>query len=59
MNKTKVAVVGAGFIADIHLESYLRFVPEAEVVAVYTRSREKAEAFARRHQIARWFTDLE
>src|SRR6266550_5910749 len=59
MNKTKVALLGAGFIADIHLESYRRFVPEAEVVAVYTRDRPKAEAFAHQHHIARWFTDLE
>ena len=59
MNKTKVALLGAGFIADIHLESYRRFVPEAEVVAVYARHRQKAEAFARQHHIARGFTDLE
>src|SRR5688572_4525731 len=59
MSKTKVAILGAGFIADIHLESYHRFVPDAEVVAVYTRNREKAEAFARKHHLARWFTDLE
>jgi myo-inositol 2-dehydrogenase / D-chiro-inositol 1-dehydrogenase len=59
MTKTKVALLGAGFIADIHLESYHRFVPEAEVVAVYTRQAGKAEAFARRHGLARWFTDLE
>ena len=31
MNKTKVAVLGAGFIANIHLESYTRFVNDAEV----------------------------
>ena len=34
MDKTRIAILGAGFIADIHLESYHRFVPEAEVVAV-------------------------
>src|SRR5580765_8480709 len=59
MNKTKVSVLGAGFIADIHLESYHRFVPEVEVVAVYTRDPQKAEAFARKHHIARWFTNLD
>src|SRR6185369_4098622 len=32
--KTKIVLLGAGFIADIHLESYHRFVPDAEVVAV-------------------------
>jgi myo-inositol 2-dehydrogenase/D-chiro-inositol 1-dehydrogenase len=59
VNKTKVALLGSGFIADIHVESYHRFVPDAEIVAVYTRNAEKAEAFAGKHKIARWFTDLE
>jgi len=59
MQKTKVALLGAGFIADIHLESYHRFVPEAEVVAVYTRDSKKAESFARKHGIGRWFGDLD
>jgi predicted dinucleotide-utilizing enzyme len=43
MDKTRVALLGAGFIAEIHMESYKRFVPEAEVVAVYTRNAEKAK----------------
>ncbi len=33
MQRTKVAILGGGFISDIHLESYHRFIPEAEVVA--------------------------
>jgi myo-inositol 2-dehydrogenase/D-chiro-inositol 1-dehydrogenase len=59
MSKTKVALLGAGFIADIHIESYHRFVPEAEVVAVYSRNPQRAREFAEKHHIARWFTDLE
>lgn len=59
MHKTKVVLLGAGFIADIHAESYRRFVPEAEVVGVYTRDPEKAWAFAKKHGIPRWFTHLE
>ena len=59
MPTTKIALLGTGFIADIHLESYRRFVPDAEVVAVYSRSRERAEAFARKHGIGRWFDDLD
>src|SRR2546422_1692123 len=56
MSKTKVALLGAGFIADIPLESYHRFVPDAEVVAVFTRNPQKAEAFAKKHRIGRWFS---
>ena len=32
MKKINVAILGAGFISDIHVESYQRFVPEAEIV---------------------------
>ncbi len=59
MSRTKVALLGAGFIAEIHIESYQRFVPDAEVVAVFTRDPRKAESFAAKHHIPRWFTDLE
>jgi predicted dehydrogenase len=59
MNRTKVAILGAGFIADIHLECYERFIPEAEVVAVYARNPEKARAFAQKHHIPQWFDDYE
>ena len=59
MQKTKIALLGAGFIADIHIESYHRFVPEAEVVAVYARNQEKACAFAKKHGIAKAFSNYE
>ena len=59
MPTTKISLLGTGFIADIHLESYRRFVPDAEVVAVYSRSRERAEAFGRKHGIGRWYDDLD
>lgn len=59
MNKTKVAILGAGFIADIHLESYHRFVPDAAVVAVFARNPKKAAAFARKHGIPRSFSNLD
>jgi myo-inositol 2-dehydrogenase/D-chiro-inositol 1-dehydrogenase len=57
MPKTKIALLGAGFIADIHMESYHRFVPDAEVVAVYSRSPERSRAFATRHGIPRVFAE--
>ena len=37
MSRTRIALLGTGFIADIHAESYRRFVPEAEIVAVCSR----------------------
>jgi predicted dehydrogenase len=59
MKRTRVALLGAGFIAEIHAESCRRFVPEAEIVAVYARNREKAAAFADRHHIPQVFDHLE
>src|SRR2546425_12085789 len=59
MSTTKVALLGAGFIADIHIESYHRFVPDAEVVAVYSRDKTRADSFAARHGIKQAFTDLD
>jgi len=59
VEKTKVALLGAGFIGEIHLESYRRFVPEAEVTAVYSATERRAEEFARRHGIPRWFAGID
>lgn len=59
MQKTKVAILGAGFISDIHLESYHRFVPGAEVVAVYARDDQRAKNFATKHKISQWYTDMD
>lgn len=59
MQRTKVVILGAGFITDIHMESYHRFVPEAEVIAVYARNIKKAKAFAEKYQIPAWFDNLD
>ncbi|MEO6188697.1 MAG: Gfo/Idh/MocA family oxidoreductase [Ginsengibacter sp.] len=59
MQNTKIAILGAGFITDIHMESYHRFVPEADVVAVYARNIDKAKAFAEKHGIPQWYDNME
>jgi len=59
VSKTKIALLGAGFIADIHVESYHRFVPDAEIVAVFTRNPDRAEAFAKKHHVTRCFSDFD
>src|SRR6476660_6916240 len=59
MPPIKIAILGAGFISEIHCESYHRFVPNAEVVAVYTRNAEKAQSFAQKHHIPQWYDDLD
>ncbi len=57
MSKTKVLLLGAGFIADIHLESYKRFVADAEVVGIYSRREERAREVAKHWGIANYYTD--
>ena len=59
MKRTKVAILGAGFIADIHLESYSRFIPESEVVAVFSNVGEEAKAFALKHGIPQFYDNLD
>jgi myo-inositol 2-dehydrogenase / D-chiro-inositol 1-dehydrogenase len=59
MQRTKVAILGAGFISDIHIESYHRFIPEAEVVAVYARNKDKVQDFANKHHVPQVYTDLD
>ena len=59
MKKTKIALAGAGFISDIHMESYNRFIPEAEIVAVYSRSEARAASFAKRYKIPAWYTNYD
>jgi len=59
MERTKVAILGAGFIANVHMESYARFVPEAEVVAVFSHNGDKARAFANAHGIPAWYDNLD
>jgi predicted dehydrogenase len=59
MKKTKVAILGAGFVSNIHLESYHRFVPNAEVVAIYARNSDKSKAIAEKYGIPEWFDDLD
>ena len=44
--KVRVGLIGAGFAARFHFNSY-KMLPFTEVVAVASRSKEKAEAFAK------------
>ena len=59
MKKIKVTILGAGFISDIHVESYQRFVPEAEIVGVFARDLSKAKAFAKKHHIPTAFDSID
>ncbi|MEY3161292.1 MAG: hypothetical protein RIT25_1283 [Planctomycetota bacterium] len=54
---TQVALVGTGFIAEVHLAALAK-VPHVRVVAVCDAAPGKAERFARRHGIGRWHASV-
>ena len=51
-------MIGAGFAANIHANSYSR-IPDVEVVAAYSRTAEHAKEFAEDHNLEAWYTDVE
>lgn len=54
MAKTRVGLIGTGFVADIHAAAFA-MVPDAEVVAVASSSEAKARQFAHQRQIPHAF----
>jgi myo-inositol 2-dehydrogenase/D-chiro-inositol 1-dehydrogenase len=55
-DKVRVGLIGSGFISAIHADA-LKRCPDAEITAVASPTKGKAEAFARNHGIAHHFTD--
>lgn len=53
----RLGILGSGFVATFYLDG-LRYVPNARVAANYSRTADRAEAFGRRHDIPRQFTDM-
>ncbi|MDE6704002.1 MAG: Gfo/Idh/MocA family oxidoreductase [Muribaculaceae bacterium] len=58
MDNVRFGVVGTNFITDWLIEG-ARQDPRFELSAVYSRTRERAEEFASRHDIPHLFTSLE
>jgi len=55
--RVKVGIIGSGFVADIHAESFRIMPDEAEVVAVASPPKCGAEELAKKYNIPRVFTD--
>jgi len=51
-------IIGTGFIAGKFAEDY-RFVNEGQIMAVASRSKDRADAFAKKHQIPRAYGDYD
>jgi len=56
MTRTRVGLIGTGFIGDIHAAAF-KSVPEAEVVAVASPPPGQAKAFARERGIPKAYED--
>jgi len=58
MRKIKVGVVGCGFAAHLHVDSFKKVKGmEVEVVGIASRTRESSESFAKKYNIPRHYTD--
>src|SRR4030081_3659112 len=57
VSKVKIGIVGSRFQADCIATSVKAMPEEMEVVAVASPTRGNAEAFARRHNIPRFYSD--
>jgi len=55
MDAVKVGIIGSGFVANIHLESF-RMIPHAEVVAIASPTEEHVRAAAKKYAVPKWFT---
>ncbi len=55
--RVKVGIIGSGFEADIHAESFRIMPDEAEVLAVASPTPGNAARFAEKHHLPRHFTD--
>ena len=58
MSKVKIALIGAGNIANAHLESYCK-VPDAEIVAICDINPDRLAKTADRFGIERRYTDVD
>ena len=59
MSSIRTALIGAGFISNVHAEALRAGVPGAEIVAIVDRNLVAAEALAKRWGIAHAFGDIE
>ncbi len=52
-------VLGCGMIADMELIPAIKEAKNAELVSVMSRSKEKAEKFSSKHDVPRYYTDID
>ena len=62
MNKLKTVkwgFIGCGEVTEKKSGPAFAMIEDSQVVAVMSRNKEKAESYAKRHNIPRWYTDVQ
>lgn len=59
MDRVRWGIIGCGDVCEIKSGPAFYQIPHSELVAVMRRDAEKAEDFARRHRVKKWYTDAE
>jgi len=57
MGKIKIALIGAGYIADFHARG-LQSIPNVEIIAVVAKELQEAKDFAVKYNIKETYTDI-
>lgn len=56
MDKIKWGIIGAGAVTNVKSGPAFQKIENSELVAVMRRDARKAEDYARRHQVGRWYS---
>lgn len=59
MQKIKWGIIGCGNVTEVKSGPAFNKVPDSELVAVMRRNAGKAEDYARRHQVRKWFSNAD
>lgn len=59
MSKIKWGIIGCGNVTEVKSGPAFNRAPSSELVAVMRRSADKAEDYARRHGVPRWYSDAD
>src|SRR5436309_5524462 len=57
MTRYRVAIIGTGAIANLHIQALKEMKERVEVVAAVEVLRDRIEAFSREHALPRFYTD--
>jgi len=58
MEKVKIAVIGAGFMAEEHIKAFAD-IPEVTLLGIHSRTKVRAETLAQKHGIPRVYDSVE